>query len=224
MPPTDRILTSDTYETANDRMKRRSEQWLPRSVILAVLIHAALFTLTPTMAVEATGGARDTEMLVLPPTLELPPPPTAIARPATPVAAAIDIPDDVTIDNTTFDTWTPERLAAPPVRAEESDRFERFVPSMVAPRMLNPEEVRRELERRYPSVLRDAGIDGEVDVTLWLDEKGSIVKSAIGRSSGYDAFDAAALQVVSVMRLTPAQNRGIATRVIVTLPVHFVAH
>jgi TonB family protein len=60
-----------------------------------------------------------------------------------------------------------------------------------------------------------------VEVTLWLDEKGSVVKAEVSRGRGYDAFDAAALKVVDAMRLAPAQNHGNAVRVIVTVPVRF---
>jgi protein TonB len=90
---------------------------------------------------------------------------------------------------------------------------------MVAPRLLNPEEVERELRRTYPAIMRDAGVGGQVDVNLWLDENGAIVKAEVGSSSGYQSLDDAALKVVGVMKLTPAQNRGMPVRVIVTLPV-----
>lgn len=208
--------------TANDALKLRSESWLPRSIIIAVLFHVAVFTLSPGMMTADDGFTRPDMTVFTIPELDLPSPPPPIERPAEPVVGSIDIDADVTISPTTPDAWSTTELT-PPLRVESDarDGFERFVLSMVAPRLLNPEEVERELRRRYPAVLRDVGIGGDVDVNLWLDEAGAIVRSEVSRGSGYDAFDDAALKVVDAMRLSPAQNRGVPVRVIVTLPVRF---
>ena len=95
---------------------------------------------------------------------------------------------------------------------------------MVPPRLRNPDEVRRTLQRNYPPILRDAGIGGTVNVHIWLDENGEIVRSRIGQSSGHPSLDEAALRVVEIMRFAPAQNRDRAVRVIVNVPIHFEAH
>lgn len=210
------------YETANDVMKRRSAEWLPRAIVLAVLLHATLFAFAPDITTANVFDAKDGDMYVFTPNVELPEPPEVIERPMVPVAGSIDISTDITMSPTTFGEWTPEKLSPPPAtRAGDAEGFEKWIPSMVAPRLLNPEEVERELGRRYPTILRDAGVGGEVHVHLWLDERGTIVKAEVGRSSGHDLFDEAALEVVSVMKLAPALNRGNAVRVIVTLPVRF---
>jgi TonB family protein len=208
------------HETANETMKRRSAVWLPRSIVLAVLLHAALFVFAPDMTTANVHDAKNGDMYVIPPEVELPDPPEEIITPAMPVAGSIDISTDVTITSTSFEAWTPEMLAPPPATGGgDVEGFRAFVPSMVAPRLLNPEEVERVLRRTYPAMLRDAGVGGEVDVNLWLDENGTIVKAEVGGSSGYASLDDAALKVVGVMKLTPAQNRGMPVRVIVTLPV-----
>jgi TonB family protein len=214
--------TSDVlgHETANETMKRRSAVWLPRSIVLAVLLHAALFTFAPDMTTANVHDAKNGDMYVIPPEVEIPDPPEEIAKPAMPVAGSIDISTDVTITSTSFEAWTPDTLAPPPTTGGgDIEGFGKWTLSMVAPRLLNPEEVERELRRTYPAMLRDAGVGGEVDVNLWLDENGTIVKAEVGGSSGYASLDDAALKVVGVMKLTPAQNRGMPVRVIVTLPV-----
>jgi protein TonB len=211
---------AQTYETANETMKRRSAVWLPRSIVLAVLLHAALFTFAPDMMTANEHDTKNGEMYVIPPEVEMPDPPEEIARPKMPVAGSIDISTEVTITSTSFEAWTPEMLAPPPTTGGgDVEGFRAFVPSMLAPRLLNPEEVERELRRTYPAILRDAGVSGEVDVNLWLDENGTIVKAEVGSSSGHQSLDDAALKVVGVMKLAPAQNRGRPVRVIVTLPV-----
>jgi protein TonB len=209
-----------THETANETMKRRSAVWLPRSIVLAVLLHAALFVFAPDMTTANEHDAKNAEVYVIPPEVEIPDPPAEIIKPAKPVAGSIDISTDVTITSTSFEAWTPDTLAPPPTTGgEDVEGFRKWLPSMVAPRLLNPEEVERELARTYPAIMRDAGVGGQVNVTLWLDEDGAIVKAEVGSSSGYQSLDDAALKVVGVMKLTPAKNRGRPVRVIVTLPV-----
>src|SRR5690606_38809463 len=197
------------FETANDRMKRRSADWTARSIVLAVLLHFAVFNLTPSMYSRAWGSASEPPKIVIPDDIEIPDPPAAIQSPAEPVMGSTDIPNEVTIANTTCDDWKPPEIA-PPVRTEGrgSQEYERFTLSMVAPEILNVAEVERALQRNYPPILRDAGIGGKVYVNIWLDEKGTVMKAELAQSSGYPQMDAAALDVVDVMRLSPAQNRG----------------
>ncbi|CAN5894956.1 hypothetical protein BH23GEM9_BH23GEM9_30800 [soil metagenome] len=208
--------------TANDRLKRDAEAWLPRAIVIAVAVHFALFAFWPTMSVADMKMSPPDQIMVIPPELDLPQPPEQIQRPAMPVVST-DIDESVTIPPTLMESWPTERLEAPRPRDAQPlrEEFERFVPSMVAPRLLNGPAVERALRQNYPPMLRDAGIGGRVDVNLWLDADGSIVRAEIARSSGYGALDDAALKVVDVMRLSPALNMGSAVRVIVTLPVVF---
>jgi TonB family protein len=215
-------MVHDTLDvTANEQLKRRSQAWLPRSIVLAVIIHVAVLSLAPELTVADVSVARAPDVYVVTPPLDLPPPPEQIARPAAPVVGT-DIDADVTVPHIPFDEYTPDEIRVPKhVDSGERDGFTMFVPSMIAPALLNAREVERELLRNYPPILRDAGVSGKVDVHLWLDESGGIVKAEIAQSSGHEAFDAAALRVVRVMRLSPARNRNTPVRVIVVLPVHF---
>ena len=214
--------TTAAIPTANDLMKQRARAWLPRSLVLAVIVHAAVLSLTPELSVADMSADGAPDLLVVPPPVKLPLPPEPIERPAKPIVGSLDVKTDITVPVTRWDAYQPEQLAAPrETGTPNRETFERFVRSMVAPSLRNPEEVEHALMRHYPPVLRDAGIGGEVDVNLWLDEEGRVVRAEIARSSGYDALDAAALKVIDVMRLSPALNRGVPARVIVTLPVVF---
>ena len=219
MPPTDDVAV---FVTANELMKERSKAWLPRSITIAVLLHVAVFTLSPDMSTAGESAVATTTDVIIPAKVDWPEPPPPIETPALPIVGSLDIDPQVTIGSTDPDAYTTDILP-PPARQDSGDRaeFERITPSMVAPRLLNPEDVQRELRRTYPAILRDAGIGGDVDVNLWLDENGDVVKAEIGRSSGYALLDEAALKVVDAMRLAPALNRGSAVRVIVTVPVQF---
>ena len=102
-------------ETANDRFKKSFDTWFWGSVLVATVVHFVLFLFWPSMTAEDVSF--DSEELVaieLPPEIEIPPPPQAISRPATPVIAAADISEDITIAPTTFEDNPVEELPPPP--------------------------------------------------------------------------------------------------------------
>ena len=101
-------------ETANDRFKKSFDTWFWGSVLAATVVHFVLFMFWPSMTAEDVSF--DSEELVaieLPPEIEIPPPPQAISRPATPVIAAADISEDITIAPTTFEDNPVEELPPP---------------------------------------------------------------------------------------------------------------
>ena len=94
---------ADKLETENDRFKRSFGSWFWGSMIAATVVHFMLFQFWPTQTAEDVSfSAEELEMIELPPEIEIPPPPEAISRPATPVMATADIDDDITIAPTTF--------------------------------------------------------------------------------------------------------------------------
>lgn len=96
-----------------------------------------------------------------------------------------------------------------------------FTPMTVRPELLNRADVGSALERNYPPLLRDAGIDGRADVWFYLDSLGVVQRTLIGETSGYPALDSAALAVARVMRFSPAYNREKRTAVWVEIPIVF---
>lgn len=214
--------TTAPRETANELLKRRSAVWYWNGIIVAVLLHVAVLSLWPEMTAATLTRERPEIEVLMEPEYEVPPAPEEIVRPAAPVVSEAVIDESITIPSTRMEDWRPDQLA-PPAASQGSvrDEFVAFAPTMVAPRVLNQPEVERALRQHYPPMLRDAGIGGRVDMLLWLDEDGGIVRAQIGTSSGRTQFDEAALRVVDVMRLSPALNRGSPARVIVTIPIMF---
>ena len=208
-------------ETANDRFKRRFGPTFWSSVIGAVAVHFVLFALFPTLSVaDLAATEQPAELLDLLPETRLPDQPQPIRRPAAPVIAEVEL--DVTIDRNVPLPGENVPLPVPPVsRASDESRPEYFTPYTVAPRLLNAAEVQRQLERRYPAILRDAGIGGTVSVWLRIDERGGVLETRIERTSGYEAFDEAALGVARSMRFSPAWNRDRRVPVWVAVPVRF---
>lgn len=207
--------------TANDRFKRgfASRFWL--GVIAATLAHAALVIISPTFATDAYGEtARLMDVVSLPDRIEVPPPPDEVQRPAAPVSAEVDVTSDLTIPRTTLDSNPPKLLPPPPDRAEP-DSMSFFTPMTIRPVLRNEAEIARALVRLYPPVLRDSGLGGRVLVWVFVDVEGRVVRAQVRESSGYEAFDTAALKAAEQMRFSPAYNRDQKVAVWVSVPVTF---
>jgi protein TonB len=96
-----------------------------------------------------------------------------------------------------------------------------FTPMTMRPELKNRNDVIRALMREYPSVLRGAGIGGQVVVWFFISETGRVLDRRISRSSGHAQLDEAALKVADVYDFAPATNRRQAVRVWIQLPITF---
>jgi periplasmic protein TonB len=209
-------------ETANDRFKKGFADWFWVSLILATLLHAALFFALPRFGVDEWAfAATELETIELPDQIEIPPPPEAIQRPATPVIAEASIDEDITIAPTTFEDNPIENLPPPPTGDQDLSAAPVFTPMTVRPQLRNDRAVQQALMRHYPPLLRDAGIGGTVLMWFFIDENGRVQNTRINQSSGYDAFDQAAQNVASIMEFSPAYNRDQRVPVWVALPITF---
>ena len=210
-------------ETANDRFKKSFDTWFWGSVLVATAVHFVMFVFWPDMTAEDVSF--DSEELVaieLPPEIEIPPPPQAISRPATPVIAAADISEDITIAPTTFEDNPVAELPPPPdEEAVDISAAPSFTPYTVRPDLINQPEVERALEREYPPILRDAGIGGRVTVHFFIDEEGTVQNTLVAETSGHASLDQAALRVANVFRFTPALNLDKVVPVWIALPIQF---
>ncbi len=215
--------SGSTHETANDRFKRGFNSWFWIALILATVLHVGLFTVTPQFGTEDVSFSTDQlESVDIPDEIEIPPPPQAIARPATPVIAEASVEEDITIAPTTFEDNPIENLPPPPGSDDQDlSAAPTFTPMTVRPQLRNNSDIAKALERYYPPLLRDAGIGGTVNVWFFIDEDGKVVNTRINESSGYDAFDQAALKVADLMEFSPAYNRDKKVPVWIALDVTF---
>ena len=215
---------ADRLETENDRFKRSFGSWFWGSMIAATVVHFMVFQFWPTQTAEDVSfTAEELEMIELPPEIEIPPPPEAISRPATPVMATADIDDDITIAPTTFADNPIEDLPPPPTDDGGTDISAApvFTPMTVRPEIRNRPEVEAALMREYPPILRDAGIGGTVVVWFFITEEGVVQDKRVSQTSGQLQFDEAALKVADVFRFSPALNRDQRVQVWIEVPITF---
>jgi protein TonB len=219
------IPAFDTPSSANERFKSKFRSLFWASVTIATVAHFAAFAFWPELTtVDYSFSAAELESIELPPDIEIPPPPPAIARPATPVIAEAPINEDITIAPTTFDLNPVEDLplAPPPQEAAVDLGAEpTFTPFTVAPTILNVEEVRQAMVDAYPTMLRGAGIGGTVRVFFFINQNGTVEDYRIQQSSGFEQLDAAALAVAGLYRFSPALNRDKKVPVWVLFPIEF---
>lgn len=210
--------------TANEKFKKSFGTWFWGSMILATVMHFFVFFFWPEMtAADYSYDADEITAIELPPEIEIPPPPEAIARPATPVIASAEISEDITIAPTTFQDNPVEALPPPPTETTTTDLSEAptFTPFTVKPGVKNRDELTRAMEREYPPLLRDAGIGGTVLVHFFIDEEGVVQNALVAESSGHTALDEAALKIAPIIRFTPALNRDKRVPVWIQLPITF---
>ena len=208
--------------TANDQFKRGTTNWNQVGLLVAVALHFGLFVLVkPFEAADLGVTADEIEAITLPPEVKIPPPPEQIARPATPRVSSVEISEDITIQETTFDNFTAENTLPPPPETGSASDRPSFIPYDTDPVMLNRAEVTRILEREYPRTLKAAGIEGRVELWIYINEEGRVQNFEVNVSSGNPLLDEAAGRVVSEMRFSPAMNRDKATGVWISQAVQF---
>ncbi len=221
------VPAHDPTTSRNDRIKAgfRARFW--GSMIIAVGVHFVVLQYSPQMTAEDVSFvAEDLMAIELPPEVEIPPPPQAIQRPATPVISEVAVDEDITIAPTTFDFNTVENLPPPPTEsaveaAEDLTAGPTFTPYTVGPTLLNRSQVAEAMVESYPEVLRRSGIGGVVRVYFFINQEGVVQDFRIHQSSGFTELDEAALAVADVYRFSPAMNRDREVPVWVSLPIEF---
>lgn len=221
-----RAVPAESPTSANDRFKSRFSSMFWTSVIVATFVHFGAFMYWPELTTEDISfTSAELTSIELPPEIEIPPPPTQIARPATPIVATSGIDEDITIAPTTFELNPVEDLPLPPPQEqavqEDIGAQPTFTPFTVAPTILNRDQVARAMVDNYPPLLRSAGIGGTVRVYFFINENGSVQDYRIQESSGHDQLDQAALAVAGLYRFSPALNRDKKVPVWVLFPIEF---
>ena len=215
--------SAEINATANDDFKRSFSSWFWGSITAATVIHFLVFAFMPAMQAEDVSMTNDPmETIEIPDEIEIPPPPEAIARPATPIITDTPIEEDITIPDVTFDANPVENLPPPPDEVEtDISAAPMWTTVDIYPALGNREEMKRMLEREYPPLLRDAGIGGTTKVWFFIDETGKVIKTQINVSSGHQALDEVAIKVADRYVFSPAMNRDKPVSVWISLDITF---
>lgn len=210
--------------TANDRLKQGFDRRLYLSIAAATVLHFFVIALWPDMALDDL-SIQSTEMMQMEvmPEVEIPPPPDEIARPAIPVLSMdVNLSEEITIDPRDFASNPPAELPPPPTGTADLSENPVFVPRDVEPVLRNRDEFGRVLQRRYPPMLRDAGIGGTVILWVYVEESGAVGPTRVIDSSGNAQLDELAQQVMrEAARFSPALNRDQRVAVWIQMPVTF---
>ena len=75
---------------------------------------------------------------------------------------------------------------------------------------------------KYPRLAEQAGITGRVFVTALVDENGNVIKAQVGKSSGTESLDEAAIKAAFKNKFKPGIQNGRPIKVWVTYKVDFV--
>ncbi len=227
MTPAIAVPAQEPAPSVNDRIKDGFRVRFWASMILAVGVHFAVLQYSPQLIAEDVSfTVEDLVAVELPPDVEIPPPPQALQRPATPVISDVAVAEDITIAPTTFELNPIETLPPPPEEtvaeaAEDLAAGPTFTPYTVAPTLLNRDEVAEAMIETYPPALRLAAIGGTVRVYFFINREGTVEDFRIHQSSGFQELDEAALAVADVYRFSPGMNRDKQVPVWVSLPIEF---
>jgi periplasmic protein TonB len=210
---------------ANDRLKNSFNTWFWGSLTAAAAVHFLALNFWPDMtAADVSITSTQIEQIEIMQEFEIPPPPEQIARPAIPVLSTdINITEDITIAEVTFGENPVGDLPPPPSGAgvNVSDQ-PTFTPFEVRPELRNRAAYGQALERRYPPMLKDAGIGGTVVLWVFIAEDGRVQNTRVVTSSGYEQLDRVAEDVMrEVAQFSPALNRDQRVPVWIQIPVTF---
>lgn len=211
---------------ARERSRREYGRALAVGLALSLAGHLLAVELSPTL--EAPELPRVVSefraMEVRPVEVETPPPPDPVPRPEVPKVQETRVAE-------TSDAVAPPALDAspgvgelppPPPPADDSWDRPSYIRHQVAPEPDRRENEIERLNRHYPPNLERSGVEGIVDLWIYVDRTGDVTRHRVISSSGHARMDTAAVQVVRDRQYLPALNRDKPVGVWVTQRVCFV--
>ena len=140
---------------------------------------------------------------------ETPPPP---ARPSIPIESEDeDLADDLTIEETDLDNFDAWDAPPPPPSGPQF----KFIPYDDPPRPITP------IKPVYPDIAQEAGIEGQVLVQCFIDEKGRVKETIVVKGIPNTGLNESAVQALRKTRFRPAKQSEIPVGVWITIPINF---
>ena len=140
---------------------------------------------------------------------ETPPPP---ARPSIPIESEDeDLADDLTIEETDLDNFDAWDAPPPPPSGPQF----KFIPYDDPPRPITP------IKPVYPDIAQEAGIEGQVLVQCFIDEKGKVKETIVVKGIPNTGLNETAVAALRKTRFRPAKQRERPVGVWITIPINF---
>jgi len=105
--------------------------------------------------------------------------------------------------------------ASPTRPASASPHYVEFVPMSKAPVLTYQNKP------AYPDVARDSGVEGDVVLLVYIDERGAVGNAIVQSSPGLPALDEAAVEAAYECKFKPAEQQGVAVGVWYSLVMQF---
>jgi protein TonB len=201
-------------------IKAQSRSVFEQALSLSLALVILLFLTSNTLQVDEYGSAGEAEIVQIediPITDQLKVPP-APSRPMLPIPTeSEEIPDDVTIMDTTVDLPTPKftgppGISSPPNGAGNSRIYLAWEQAPGLGRIVKP---------AYPSEAQRKNIEGRVVLSIVVDETGNVIEAIVVQSTPSGVFDEAAIESVMSWRFRPAKLRNQPIRVRLNQTVTF---
>ena len=140
---------------------------------------------------------------------ETPPPP---ARPSIPIESEDeDLADDLTIEETDLDNFDAWDAPPPPPSGPQF----KFIPYDDPPRPITS------IKPVYPDIAQEAGIEGQVLVQCFIDEKGKVKETIVVKGIPNTGLNESAVAALRKTRFRPAKQRERPVGVWITIPINF---
>ncbi len=206
--------------SANIELKLNFRKYFDVALILAVVAHMAGFFLSPTYKPVPYVPPIDDELVVVQELeeIEVPLPPVQVARPRIPIASEfteVEISEEAdpeeTIEDTDVDIENPSAARLNYVDPGEGSAFTTYSDPPMEKRIFKPE---------YPSLARQAGIEGTVVARVYIDEKGRVFNVEILQSPS-EIFNQPVKDALYRSEFYPAKQRDIAVKSQILVPFDF---
>ncbi len=203
-------------------MQLRSKKVFEACLIVAIILHIAVFSAfkkfeTEEYVFDETETILEIENIPETEQIKKPPPPAA---PSVPVESEDEeLLDDITIEETEFESFMFDDAPPPPPRIEEEE-IPPFLPYEDQPKVIGGLAAIQRLVK-YPEIARKAGIEGQVLILVLVSTDGIPTEFQVVKSLGNNGCDEAAIDAIKQVRFIPAKQRDRPVPFRISIPIRF---
>ncbi len=203
-------------------MQLRSKKVFEACLIVAIILHIAVFSAFKKFEAEEyvfdeTETILEIENIPETEQIQKPPPPAA---PSVPVESEDEeLLDDITIEETEFESYMFDDAPPPPPRIEEEE-IPPFLPFEDQPKIIGGIAAIQKLIK-YPEIARKAGIEGQVIINVLVSKEGVPTEFQVIKSLGNNGCDEAAIEAIKQVRFIPAKQRDRAVPFRISIQIKF---